>query len=395
MRALYFDCFSGASGDMLLAALIDAGAPEAEVRRALEALDLQGWSLDVTDTARAGMQAARARVAVTGSGPARTYRDVVALVERAGLPDGIARRVLDVFGRLASAEAGVHGVDVANVHLHEVGATDALVDVVGVAAALEYLAPERCYCSPIATGTGTVETDHGTLPLPAPAVAELLRGIPIYGRGRDELVTPTGAAILVHACSSFGELPDMRIEAIGYGAGARSDGTPNIVRVLVGDVSAVDGERLVLLETNLDDLVPEMVPHVIDRLMDAGALDVWATPVIMKRGRPGILLSALADEAGRDAIVRELFRETTTLGIRTSAVDRRALERAIIEVEVSGAPVRVKIGILEGDAINYAPEFRDAQRVAVKLDRPLKDVYADALESARRAWRQQKRPRSP
>jgi pyridinium-3,5-bisthiocarboxylic acid mononucleotide nickel chelatase len=383
MKLLHLDCFSGASGDMLLAALLDAGAREEAVRGALDRLDLAGWELDVSDVSRGGMRARRAKVSVTEDVTSRTYRDVVSILERASLPGKVRSRALETFHVLAEAEARIHGAPIEEVHFHEVGAVDALVDVVGVSAAIHDLAPERITAGPLPTGGGTAATAHGTLPVPAPAVLEILSGAPIVGRGEHELVTPTGAALLRALCDRFGAFPNMVVERTGYGAGARDiPGAPNVLRAVVG--TAVEtSEEVLTFEVNLDDVNPELIPHVIDRTLAAGALDAWATPVLMKKGRPGYVLSVLGSETARDAVVDILFRESSTLGVRIRRADRHVLAREIVTADVDGQPVEVKIGRLRGEVVNVAPEHDSARAAAETLGLPLKEVYQRATAAAR------------
>lgn len=383
MTVVFFDCFSGAAGDMILAALLDAGAPEADVRRNLDALRLPGWHLEISPTARGGFRALRAVVNLDNDEPHRSYRDVRAVIENAELSDRVRDRALRVFARLAEAEARVHGTPVEEVVFHEVGATDAVVDIVGTCAALEHFAPTAVAASAIATGTGTVVTDHGELPLPAPAVAELLKGVPIFGRGGAELVTPTGAALLSTLCDSIGELPPMTLSAVGYGAGARETGSPNVVRVLVGETAAPGDERALLIETNIDDMSPELVPYVMERLLESGAHDVWTTPILMKKARPAITLTVLCDDAARGKLMDVIFSETTTLGLRITSVAKHAVQRKWVGVEVSGCTVRVKIAHHSDAVVTIAPEYEDARAAARATGLPLKEIYARATEAAR------------
>lgn len=367
---------------MLLGSLIDAGAPVERVRSAVGALKLPAWSLDVGTTTRRGLRGTRVAVTVTESQPARPYAHVRALVETASLEVAVRRRALRTFEVLAAAEARVHGVSVGDVHLHEAGATDALIDIVGTCAALESLRPDKVVASPVATGFGAVDTAHGPLPVPAPAVVEILRGVTVFGRGGHELVTPTGAALLVANCDDFGTLPPMRIEACGYGAGRNELEWPNVVRVLVGDAGRTD--EAVVIEANLDDMNPELLPDVIELLLAAGAQDAWVIPVIMKKGRSAFILSALVSASIRDQAIDIIFRETTTLGLRVQSVEKHELHREWIEVQVGDHPVRVKIARRAGEVVTAAPEHDDARRAARATSRPLKDVYADALAAARR-----------
>lgn len=382
MRTVYLDCIGGAAGDMLLGALLDAGADEDSVRNELEGLHLEGWALRTERVMRGAISALHVTVTANEDGESQTYRDIKALVEASDLSPGVMRRSLATFELLALAEAKVHDRPVDEVHFHEVGGIDAIVDIVGVCAALESLHPERVVASPIPTGHGFVETQHGTIPLPAPAVVELLSGAILVGRGSDELVTPTGAALLAASCDAFGVLPELELHSSGYGAGTRDTAIPNVVRVLVGTTRSVETSslRTELIETNIDDTSPEVVGYTIERVMEAGALDAWVTPVQMKKQRTGMLLSVLAEHGATQAFLDIIFRETTTLGVRISGVERAILDRKEAEVEVEGHRVRVKLGYLRGEVATRSPEYEDAAAVARATGMPLKDVYRVALE---------------
>lgn len=382
MRVMYVDCIGGASGDMLLGALVDAGADRDAVLDAVGALGVEGWALDFEPVQRGGVRATHANVMVAPSSTARNYADIRSLLDRATLSEGTRRRAERTFEALARAEASVHGQEVADVHFHEVGAVDALVDIVGVCAAIESIAPDRVTASPVPAGSGTVTAAHGRLPVPAPATVELLKGAIVTGGGEGETVTPTGAALLRANCTSFGPMPPMRLWATGYGAGSRDTPTPNVVRVLVGDAEPEAGTETVdLIETNLDDMNPELVPYAMERLLDAGALDVWAAPVNMKKGRIGIVLSVVVNRPATPRVIDVLFRETTTLGIRIAAIHREVADRKEVHVTVADHPVRVKVASRGGRTINAAPEFEDAAAVARSTGIPLKDVYAAALRN--------------
>ncbi|MGH2757212.1 MAG: nickel pincer cofactor biosynthesis protein LarC [Actinomycetota bacterium] len=382
MRLIYFDCINGASGDMILGSLLDAGAPRATVVEALTALGLDD-AITIEDTTKRSIRATKVRVDVSEQDPSRSYGDIVAILRAARLDPRVKQRSLVTFERLADAEATIHGVPLDDVHFHEVGGTDAIVDVVGACAALEHFAPDRVIASWIPTGRGFTQSLHGTIPIPAPAVAELLTDAVLFERGSDELVTPTGAALLASWCDNFGELPPLRIEAVGYGAGTLDTEIPNVVRVLVGEqeVAAHAGDRTELIETNVDDMAPELLPYVIERLMGAGALDAWVTPILMKKGRHGVALSVLCDPATTKGLLDIIFTETSTLGVRVGPVDREILDRKETEVEVQGQRIRVKLGIRHGRVVTVAPEYEDAAAVARITGLPLKDVYDLARRS--------------
>lgn len=386
MTVLYFDCFAGAAGDMIVGALVDAGAPVDHVTDSLDALGLDGWSLDVAQTTRAGLRATKVAVTETGPPTQRSYAAIKELLESAPLSDGVRARALDAFARLARAEAKVHDRAIEDVHFHEVGSLDAIVDVVAASAAIEHFSPDEVVVSPIPTGRGFVESAHGTLPLPAPAVLKILEGAILFERGRWETVTPTGAAILAAAATDFGEMPPLRIRASGYGAGTRAHELPNVLRVVVGDAvpeQEASREGDIVMETNVDDLSPELIPHVVESLLAAGAHDAWVTTVGMKKGRPGFVLSALAPSIHKYHLLEILYRETTTLGVRFHPVERAILDRTWVEVDVEGHGVRVKLGVKSGDVVTVSPEHDDALRVARATGMPLKEVYAEATRAAR------------
>jgi uncharacterized protein (TIGR00299 family) protein len=392
-RLVYVDAVGGVAGDMLLGALLDAGADAEKVGEGLRRLSVAGLELVSAVEHRHGIAARRVlRVVGPGDGrppPQRTWPDVRRLLEAAGLPSRAHERAQAVFAALARAEGRVHGVPADSVHFHEVGALDAIGDVCGIVLALEELDVDELACSPLPMGRGLVEAAHGRLPLPAPATLELLRGVPLHGVEVDgELVTPTGAAVVAALAVEFGPLPAMRLESVGYGAGARDlADRPNVVRVIVGrrvgSVGRGGGrEAAVLIETNLDDLSPELVPDAAERCFAAGALDVWVTPVVMKKGRPGVVFSALARPGEEEAVAHAILRETTALGVRVTAARRWELERRWTAVEVAGEAVRVKLGSLDGRTVNVAPEHDDCLAVARRTGRPVKAVWAAALAAA-------------
>ena len=393
MRLLYFDCIAGISGDMALGALIDAGADLEPIRKGLEGLPVESFELDVEQVESGGIRATKVNVRTSTDGLIRTYASVRSLLDMAEMPLDAKAMAQRIFRRLAEAEAMVHRRDLDQVTFHEVGAVDSIVDIVGTSLALASLKVDRVFASAVPTGMGMVKTEHGLLPIPAPAVMELLRGAPIYSRNVSvELVTPTGAAILAALVEGFGEIPHMRIEHVGYGAGSARLDFPNVVRVVVGEADpsanaaaeTVPGSELVL-ETNVDDLNPELYAYVLERLFAAGAQDAWLTPIVMKKGRPAVTISVLASPSREEAIRQVLFRETGTLGIRSSVVDKQALEREWVEVATRNGLVRVKIGRLEGNTVTVAPEFEDCVKVAREAGVPAREVYEEATRLAREA----------
>jgi len=379
----HVDAMSGASGDMLLGAVVDAGASPEAISAAVGSLALDGWALDVAEVSRAGLRATHAHVLATETGVVRTWGGIRDLLGRCDLPPRVRQRALGTFRRLAEVEARIHRRDVEHVHFHEVGGLDALVDVVGVCAGLDLLGVTALSCGPVAQGIGMVRSEHGLLPIPAPAVLELLASVraPTYSTGEPtELCTPTGAALLSEWVSAWGPMPPMVVEQVGYGAGSRDLERPNVLRLVVGSAMAgaqPSGQALVL-EATLDDLPGELVPPVLDKLRAAGASDAWARPVVMKKGRPGIEIACIAAPNQGAALRNLLFRETTTLGVRGRLVEKWALERSWVSVQVGGADVRLKLGHLDGEVVNVAPEFVDCEAAARATGLPLKEVYARA-----------------
>lgn len=378
MRTLYFDCFAGASGDMILGALIGAGADQNALHEQLMLLGVQGFSVEFESVDRAGLSATFARVLTEHQSTHRRLTDIHKIIFDSQLSPGVKDRAAAVFSRLAEAEARVHNQPIDEVHFHEVGALDAIVDVVGASVAFELLGIDRFVCSPIHVGSGIVEMEHGSFPVPPPAVAELLKSAPIYATEiKGELVTPTGAAIITTVCSEFGPLPRMKLEQTGYGAGTRRyERFPNVLRVLIGDDQAGEAieETLWMVETNLDDLSPQIYSHVMDRAFELGALDCYFTSVHMKKNRPGVLLSILCRRAQREELRRMLFAETTTLGIRTHEVERQALNRKIVRVETMYGPIDVKVAHLNGNVINEMPEYEQCRAAALAAKVPLRQV---------------------
>lgn len=385
----YLDCFSGASGDMILGALLDAGADLGFVRSRLESLGIP-FELTVTAVRRCGIRATKVDVAAPEgtSSVMRTYGDAMRLLEGSSLDGALAVRAASIFGRLARAEAHVHGLPMGEVHFHELDGVDTIVDVVGAVSAFADLGADQVVASPVASGTGMVPSRHGPLPLPAPAVLEILGGGSLYSRDVEaELITPTGAAILAEFAGSFGRMPEMAVARTGYGAGTRELDIPNVLRVIVGEPVAAAGgmgqtvEDL-LIEATIDDSNPEVYPYVLERLVASGAVDAWITPVIGKWGRPAQVVSVLAPPGAEGDVVAALFAETSTLGVRVSPVRRWMLARRFVEVTVAGMPVRVKLGVRDGETVNVAPEYADCAEVARAAGLPLKDVYREALAAA-------------
>jgi hypothetical protein len=385
-RIVYFDCASGASGDMVLGAVVDLGLPIERLREELAKLALPGYRLEARQVTRSGLAATKVDVVTEAPTPGhRHLRQVLEILETSRLETEVKERAAALFRRLAEAEAAVHGTSVEKVHFHEVGAVDSIVDIVGGVIALRWLGASRFVASPLNVGTGTVTMSHGTFPVPPPATARLVAGVPVYGAGEGELLTPTGALLVTAHASEYGPLPAMRIERTGHGAGGRDTlGRPNVLRLIVGEETvASSGERVLVLETEVDDASPQLLGPLLDRLLSAGALDAFFTPVQMKKGRPGVLVTAITDPSKGEALEELLFRETTTLGVRRQAWDRSVLEREIVTVETAYGPIRVKIGRRGGVVYNASPEFDYCQRAAGEKGVAVKETLAAALA----AWR--------
>jgi uncharacterized protein (TIGR00299 family) protein len=396
-RIAYLDCASGASGDMFLGALVDLGLPLSQLQAELRKVPLQGYSLASSRVLRGGLTATKVDVVVEGDDhshghghghghhPHRGLREIEDLLGRSGLEARIRDRCLAMFRRLAEAEAAVHGTRLEEVHFHEVGAVDSIVDIVGGVVGLDWLAADEVVASPLNVGSGTVQMAHGTWPVPAPATERLVRGVPIYGEGEGELLTPTGALLVTTHAVRYGPLPAMRPEAVGYGAGSREGGgRPNVLRILVGPEAATgDAETVLVLEAEIDDMSPQLFPPLVERLLGAGALDVFGTPILMKKGRPGLLISLLCPAADRASLEEILFAETTTLGVRFAQWRRSVLEREVVPVTTAYGTIGIKVGRRGGTLVNAQPEFEDCRRAAEERGVPVKEVVAEAIAAYR------------
>ena len=387
MRTLYFDCFAGASGDMILGALVAAGVEQRLLMDQLALLGVEGYEIEFAIVDRSGISATHARVKTRTERAHRHLKDILKIINDSRLDQQIKDRATNVFALLAQAEAKVHNQPVEKVHFHEVGALDAIIDVVGAAIAFELLGIERFVSSPIHVGSGFVEMEHGRFPVPPPAVAELLANAPIYATDiKGELVTPTGAAIIASMCTEYGPIPKLKLERTGYGAGTREyEKFPNVLRVFIGEEESNAAEEpLVMLDTNIDDMSPEVFGHVMDRALESGALDCYFTPVQMKKNRPGVLLSVLCRPSDREKMMTMLFTETTTLGVRSYEVSRRALERESVQVDTPYGPIDVKVARLNRQIIKAMPEYEQCRQAAREADVPLRVVE----EAARLAFTQ-------
>jgi uncharacterized protein (TIGR00299 family) protein len=376
MKICYLDAFSGISGDMAVAALIDAGADSGAVVLALESLGT-GAQFKIERTKRGGLAASKFRVIGGHATGHRHLSNILKLIESSVLPGGVKQAASAVFQRLAEAEAKVHDVSVDKVHFHEVGAVDSICDVVGACAAFNLLEVDEIHSSPVNVGSGTVKTEHGVLPVPAPATAELLAGKPVYARGPSvELTTPTGAAIAATLATEFGPLPPMQISATGYGAGDRDfPEQANVLRVLIGETNgAEEATSVAVLEANIDDSSPQVLGYAMERLLEAGALDVTLESVLMKKNRPGTLLRVIAKPEDRESLSQLVFAETSTLGLRIYCAERRVKARHSVEVETPHGKVKIKIA----DNGSFAPEYEDCRKLARESGVPLKQILAEA-----------------
>jgi pyridinium-3,5-bisthiocarboxylic acid mononucleotide nickel chelatase len=390
VKILYFDCFSGAAGDMILGALIDAGLPIDALEKALGSLGVEGWRISADKVVKAGITATKFRVHEQESpdaGSSHRHYHVAGIkkrIDQSALSETSRARAKALFDRLAEAEAAVHSMPVEKVHLHEVGALDSIVDIVGAVFALDWFAADRIVVSPLNVGSGMVKTAHGLYPVPAPATLRLLGDAPVYGSViAHELLTPTGALILTDYAAAFGPMPALRVHRIGYGAGDRDlDGTPNVLRVVVGeDAAETTAPRVAVIECEIDDMNPQIFGALMDRLYTAGALDVFYAPVQMKKNRPGTLMTIVARPADRDALVDLVFRESTTIGVRLTEMARECLARETVSVETPLGTVRFKVARRDGRVMNAQPEFEDLVRAAGEHARPIKEVQAVAAKA--------------
>jgi pyridinium-3,5-bisthiocarboxylic acid mononucleotide nickel chelatase len=389
MRRIHFDCPSGAAGDMIMAALVDAGADFERLRAELHRLPLHGWELVRREVRRGAFRATKIDVEIDHHAhhAHRALGDILAILRGGGLAAELAERAARIFTRLADAEARVHGSTREEVRFHDVGAVDAIVDVTGGVIALSLLGVEAVSVSALPIGGGFVDGPHGRMPVPGPGTAELLRGFPVVDTGvRKELVTPTGAAILTTLATSAGRMPPMTVASVGYGAGTMDlPDTPNVLRCFVGEAAEAGGtETVAQVETTIDDMSPQLYEPLMERLFEAGALDVFLTPVIMKRSRPGTVLTALCPPARVSEVSRVLFEESTTIGVRWSEWTRAPLAREIVSLATAYGTIAFKVSRLDGRAVTATPEFADVQRIAREKSLPVREVLDQARAEGRR-----------
>src|SRR5271170_3371650 len=387
MKLAYFDCFSGISGDMTLGALVDAGCAVEHLRSELSGLQVPGWELTAEKVWKSGMAATYVKVVTEDQSKHRSLSAILEILEKSQLATGVRDQAGAIFRKLGEAEARVHDVPLEKIHFHEVGAVDAIVDIVGACIGFHALGIEKFACSALNVGGGTAKMAHGILPVPAPATANLLEGRPTYSSGvQKELVTPTGAAIVATLCEAFGPQPGMTVSAIGYGAGtADLEGQPNVVRIMIGEATekSVAGfdEEIAVIEANLDDMNPQIYGYFLEKALSVGALDVYTTPVQMKKNRPGTLLTVLCKPADTNALMSLIFAETTTFGARTYRAQRRVLPREWVNVGTEFGEVRIKVSRVDGRILHVAPEFEDCKKLAAEKDVPLQRVIAAAKRS--------------
>ena len=385
MRTLYFDCFAGASGNMILGGLIALGVDRDELVRPLRSIAPVDFEIEFEKVQRSGISAVHASVRVPDEKVHRHLHHIAAMIDEAAVSPKVKERSKAIFTRLAEAEAKVHGVPVEHVHFHEVGAMDAIVDIVGSCIGFELLGIERFISSKIHVGGGFIDIAHGRFPVPPPAVTELLRGVPFYSTEIEgELATPTGVAIITTLCDEYQAGIYLHTESIGYGAGTREyEKFPNVIRMMIGEttpeVASAGRDQIILLETNIDDLSPQVLGFVMEQAFELGALDCWFTPIQMKKNRPALMLSILCASERRGDLTGMIYRETTTLGIRVRAVERECLEREMVAVETPFGSIDVKIGRLDGRIVNAMPEYDQVRRVALERKVPFRAVRDAAL----------------
>ena len=387
MRTAYFDCFSGISGDMTIGALVDAGASFEELQAQLAKLNVPGYELASEKVTKQGIAGTKFHVHVRDPGTQhRRLRDIETILRGSVLAPHIQDRVLEVFTRLAEAEATIHHTTIEQVHFHEAGAIDSIIDITGAVIGLDLLGVQRILASAVNVGSGFVWVDHGVLPIPGPATAELLKGVPTYARGNDgELTTPTGAALLATLAERFGPLPPLRVGKIGYGAGTKDlPHVPNLLRVFIGeDGTRGDADVITVLEANLDDMNPEWFEYAQEQLFAQGALDVFYTPIFMKKNRPATKLTVLCETGKVDVVVDTLFQNTSTFGVRTYEVRRQKLERFSQTVDTPFGPIAVKVGQWRNQVVQISPEYESCRQAARQYSVPLKEIYQAAEAQAR------------
>lgn len=393
MKVAYFDCFSGISGDMTVGALIDAGLKIETLEKELKKLGLSGYQLEIKIVVKKGISATQFKVKIKEEGVERRFKDILTILEKSKLDEEIKKDTKKIFFNIAQAESKIHQKDIDKIHFHEIGGLDSIVDITSAVIGIKTLGIEEIHSSALPVGKGFVKCAHGVIPVPAPATLELLKNIPTYSGGiESEMITPTGAAIISTLAKSFGKQPLMKIERIGYGAGEKEFTIPNLLRINIGEKIAKDkdfkddyiSDEAVLIETNIDDMNPEFYDYIMDKLFSQGALDVFLTPIQMKKNRPAHMLSIIVYEQNLKEILEVLFSESTTLGVRIREVKRLRLGQQNFIAETKYGKIRVKVGIFKGEIKNIAPEYEDCKKMAKKHKVPLKEVYEEAKCSVQR-----------
>jgi len=384
MKIAYFDCFSGASGDMILGSLIDAGLSPRELREELKKLRIPAIHLRVKKVLKGGIAATRVVVEGKSERCHRNFNELLRIIDRSYLEPEIKEKSREIFQRIASVEAKIHKKPVGEIHFHEIGGLDSIVDIVGSVWGPNQIGINKIHVSKVNVGTGFVKCEHGTLPVPAPATLALMKGKPIYSSGVEaELLTPTGAAILSSLASKFGQMPPMKVEKIGYGAGRDDLPHPNVLRLVIGRSASISGsERVTVIETNIDDMNPQFYDYIIERLLAMEVLEVFVTPILMKKNRPGNLLTVICPSEKLPSIIEFLLKETTTLGLRWREEERSLADREIISLQTRYGKIRFKLARWEGKVINISPEYEDCKRLALKKGKPLKEVFEEAKREA-------------
>ena len=386
MKIAYFDCFSGISGDMTVGALLDAGLKIETLEKELKKLGLSGYQLEVNKVVKKGISATQFKVKIKEEGVERRFKDILTILEESKLDEEIKKETIKIFFNIAQAESKIHQKDIDKIHFHEIGGLDSIIDITSAVIGIKTLGIEEIHSSALPVGKGFVKCAHGVIPVPAPATLELLKNIPTYSGGiESEMITPTGAAIISTLAKSFGERPLMKIERIGYGAGEKEFTIPNLLRVSIGekilkDENLKDGyvsDEAVLIETNIDDMNPEFYDYIMDQLFSQGALDVFLTPIQMKKNRPAHMLSIIVYEQNLKEILEVLFSESTTLGVRIREIKRLRLGQQNFIAETKYGKIRVKVGIFKGEIKNIAPEYEDCKKIAKQHQVPLKEIYEE------------------
>ena len=391
MKIAYFDCFSGISGDMTVSALIDAGLKIETLEKELKKLGLSGYQLEVNKVVKKGISATQFKVKIKEEGVERRFKDILTILEKSKLDEEIKKETKKIFFNIAQAESKIHRKDIDKIHFHEIGGLDSIIDITSAVIGIKTLGIEEIYSSALPVGRGFVKCAHGVIPVPAPATLELLKNIPTYSGGiESEMITPTGAAIIGTLAKSFRERPLMKVERIGYGAGEKEFTIPNLLRVSIGekilkDENLKDGyvsDKAVLIETNIDDMNPEFYDYIMDQLFSQGALDVFLTPIQMKKNRPAHMLSIIVYEQNLKEILEVLFSESTTLGVRIREIKRLRLTQQNFIAETKYGKIKVKVGIFKGEIKNIAPEYKDCKKMAKQHQVPLKEVYEEVKKVA-------------